>query len=53
MQSGFVVLQLWETNDISLFCRCLFLNSYLKSKDLISDKIMHKILAQLKVKLAE
>ena len=35
---GFISFLLWETNDISLFCRCLFLNNYLKFKDLISDK---------------
>ena len=35
-----------RTNDISLFCRCLFLNDYL-------IKIMYKILAKQKVELAE
>ena len=37
---GFVSLFLcfWETDDISLFCRRLFLDNYLKLKDLISDK---------------
>ena len=34
----FISFWLWETNDISLFWRCLFVNDYLKSKDLISDE---------------
>ena len=46
LTSALLLKKFWETNDISLFCRCLFLNDYV-------IKIMYKILAKQKVKLAE